>query len=141
MNNFNKSLFTGAVPTPQNVKPLGSIPQSSQCVSDTLIVSCALCRQIAECCVLQLTHIPKEKLTMATLEGFFSRYGSVRSVTLRHNNRDDCALVSFVDTAAVEAAMKSSQAILDNRFVRVCLFRSLRLTHASSLYADVGVRS
>ena len=62
---------------------------------------------------------------MATLEEFFSRYGSVRSVTLRYNNRDDCALVSFVDAAATEAAMKSSQAILDNRFVRVRLFAPL----------------
>ena len=56
---------------------------------------------------------------MATLEEFFSRYGNVRAVALRYKNRDDCALVSFVDAAAAEAAMKSPQAILDNRFIRV----------------------
>lgn len=144
-NHLRKLILTGIVPAPQDVKPLIPIPQSSQCVSDTLIVSYyTLHEQFAECRTLQLTHIPKEKLTMATLEEFFSRYGSVRSVTLRYNNRDDCALVSFVDAATTEVAMKSSQAILDNRFVRVRSFVSLSLSWMLRFplpYADVGVRS
>ena len=81
---------------------------------------------------------------MATLEEFFSHYGTVRAVVLRYKNRDDCALVSFVDTAAAEAVVKSPQAILDNRFVRVRPFAPRDVTDVMPLHracAGVDVRS
>lgn len=88
---------------------------------------------------MQLTQIPEEKNKIALLDEYFKNFGDVSNIKVRHNNRSDCALVTFTDANCAAAAMSNPAAILGNRFIRVHDLTLQR--YFNLLFADDLVRS
>lgn len=76
---------------------------------------------------MQLTQIPEEKNKIALLDEYFKNFGDVSNIKVRHNNRSDCALITFTDANCAAAVMSNPAAILGNRFIRVNYLNSTML--------------
>lgn len=68
---------------------------------------------------IYLTEIPPNENTVQKLCNYFSKFGNVLSVNVAHNGDNTAATVTFVNNKFANAALKCTDAVLNNRFIKV----------------------
>jgi RNA-binding protein 26 len=69
--------------------------------------------------MLAVRNIPAELNTITHLNGHFSRYGNLVNVQVQFEGDLGSALVTFSSTDEATAAFSSSEAVMNNRFIKV----------------------
>eukprot|EP00092_Neocalanus_flemingeri_P038304 GFUD01041698.1.p1 GENE.GFUD01041698.1~~GFUD01041698.1.p1 ORF type:complete len:849 (+),score=259.17 GFUD01041698.1:41-2587(+) len=69
--------------------------------------------------MLAVRNIPTELNTITHLNGHFSRYGNLVNVQVQFEGDSGSALVTFSETEEANAAFNTSEAVMNNRFIKV----------------------
>ncbi|ODN02593.1 RNA-binding protein 27 [Orchesella cincta] len=75
-------------------------------------------KQMGNCC-LEVRKIPQDLNKIEALINHFSRFGNVVSIQTNWDNDPEGALVTFSNQDEAHQAYRSSDAVLNNRFIRV----------------------
>lgn len=70
-------------------------------------------------CSLEVRKIPREQNTIMDLNSHFLRFGKIINIQINHDNDPEAALVTFSSPAEAQLAYRSTEAVLNNRFIRV----------------------
>ncbi|XP_018497370.1 zinc finger protein swm [Galendromus occidentalis] len=68
---------------------------------------------------LEVRKIPRAQNNIATLNEFFSKFGTVTNIQVNFQGCPESALVSFSNHGEANAAYRSPEAVLGNRFIRL----------------------
>jgi len=69
--------------------------------------------------MLAVRNIPAQLNTITHLNGHFSRYGNLVNVQVQFEGDPGSALVTFAENEEANAAFNSSEAVMNNRFIKV----------------------
>lgn len=69
---------------------------------------------------LVIYKIPPHLNTISCLNDHFSKFGTVVNVLTRYENNPESALVKFSNNFEATSAIRSTEAVLNNRFIKVC---------------------
>ncbi|CAL8104757.1 unnamed protein product [Orchesella dallaii] len=70
-------------------------------------------------CSLEVRKIPREQNTIMDLNSHFIRFGKIINIQINYDNDPEAALVTFSSPAEAQLAYRSTEAVLNNRFIRV----------------------
>ena len=70
-------------------------------------------------CALQVKKIPIESNNIMALNGHFCKFGKIINIQINFENDPEAALVTFSSPDEAFRAYKSTEAVLNNRFIRV----------------------
>ncbi|KAH7731112.1 cutaneous T-cell lymphoma tumor antigen se70-2 [Aphelenchoides avenae] len=70
-------------------------------------------------CSLQVRNIPPELNKIATIDDHFSKFGTITNLQLNFDGAPGTALVTFKNRHEAVAAIKSTEPIFNNRFIKV----------------------
>lgn len=70
-------------------------------------------------CILEVRRIPPSLNTMENLVSHFSKFGTIVNLQLCPNGDSEAALVTFDNPNEANKAYRSTEAVLNNRFIRV----------------------
>ncbi|KAI8507726.1 RNA-binding protein 26 [Branchiostoma belcheri] len=70
-------------------------------------------------CTLEIKKVPRDMNTVSKLSGYFERFGTVSNVQVCFDGDAESALVTFSSNAEARAAHQCTDAVLNNRFIRV----------------------
>lgn len=70
-------------------------------------------------CSLEVRKIPREQNTIMDLNSHFHRFGKIVNIQISFENDPEAALVTFSSPAEAQLAYRSTEAVLNNRFIRV----------------------
>uniref|UniRef100_A0A8C1IY67 RNA binding motif protein 26 n=1 Tax=Cyprinus carpio TaxID=7962 RepID=A0A8C1IY67_CYPCA len=68
---------------------------------------------------LAIRQIPPELNNISKLNEHFSKFGTIVNLQVAYNNNPDGALIQFASPEEAKRAMQSTEAVLNNRFIRV----------------------
>ncbi|XP_059427695.1 RNA-binding protein 26 isoform X1 [Carassius carassius] len=68
---------------------------------------------------LAIRQIPPELNNISKLNEHFSKFGTIVNLQVAYNNDPEGALIQFASPEAAKRAMQSTEAVLNNRFIRV----------------------
>uniref|UniRef100_A0A671K5R8 RNA-binding protein 26-like n=1 Tax=Sinocyclocheilus anshuiensis TaxID=1608454 RepID=A0A671K5R8_9TELE len=68
---------------------------------------------------LAIRQIPPELNNISKLNEHFSKFGTIVNLQVAYNNYPDGALIQFASPEEAKRAMQSTEAVLNNRFIRV----------------------
>ncbi|XP_019862843.1 PREDICTED: RNA-binding protein 27-like [Amphimedon queenslandica] len=66
-----------------------------------------------------LRKIPKDLNTITKLSGYFEKFGNIVNLQVRYENDPESAIVQFSSPSEAKAAHDCTEAVLNNRFIRV----------------------
>ncbi|XP_034535546.1 RNA-binding protein 26 isoform X2 [Notolabrus celidotus] len=72
---------------------------------------------------LLVRQIPAELNNISKLNEHFSKFGTIVNLQVAYNNDPEGALIQFASPDEAKRAMQSTEAVLNNRFIRVHWFR------------------
>ncbi|KAK0418673.1 hypothetical protein QR680_013703 [Steinernema hermaphroditum] len=70
-------------------------------------------------CSLVIRRIPEELNVLSKLNEYFSRFGNITNVQVKYQGHPETACITFATHEEANAAFISSEAVLNNRFIRV----------------------
>lgn len=70
-------------------------------------------------CTLELRKIPPGLNTIAHLNDHFAKFGTVVNIQVHHEGNPENALVTFNSHSEANAAYRSTEAVLNNRFIKL----------------------
>ncbi|KAK0418700.1 hypothetical protein QR680_013723 [Steinernema hermaphroditum] len=70
-------------------------------------------------CSLVIRRIPEELNVLSKLNEYFSRFGNITNVQVKYQGHPETACIAFATHEEAKAAFMSSDAVLNNRFIRV----------------------
>jgi RNA-binding protein 26 len=70
-------------------------------------------------CSLEVKRIPKEQNNISELNSHFVQFGKIINIQINFDNDPEAALITFSAPNEAYAAYKSTEAVLNNRFIRV----------------------
>lgn len=70
-------------------------------------------------CSLEVRKIPREQNTIMDLNSHFLRFGKIINIQINYDSDPEAALVTFSSPAEAQLAYRSTEAVLNNRFIRV----------------------
>jgi len=88
--------------------------------------------------MLAVRNIPGDLNTITHLNGHFSRYGSLVNIQVLFEGDPGSALITFSTTDEANAAFTTSEAVLNNRFIKVFWHRSEKGTVKDRLGQQQG---
>ena len=68
---------------------------------------------------LEIRKIPSHLNTIAHLNGHFSKFGTITNLKIDYDNDSEAALIQFSSNGEALAAYRSTEAVLNNRFIKV----------------------
>ncbi|KAG8184148.1 hypothetical protein JTE90_010190 [Oedothorax gibbosus] len=68
---------------------------------------------------LEIRKIPSKQNTIKNLYQHFSKHGNIINIEVSYDNDPEAAIVTFSTNSEATAAYRSTEAILDNRFIKV----------------------
>lgn len=68
---------------------------------------------------IYLVDIPAEQNSILKLYEYFSKFGKVSKVDVAHNGNPSAAKITFATNEEASAAFNSSEAVLNNRFIKM----------------------
>lgn len=82
---------------------------------------------------LAIRQIPPELNNISKLNEHFSKFGTIVNLQVAYNNDPEGALIQFASPEEARRAMQSTEAVLNNRFIRVHWHRedAVEHTHAT----------
>lgn len=86
---------------------------------------------------LFLTDIPSDQNTTINVLNHFSKFGKILQIEVPHNGDPQAAAVTFETSKAAEAAFTSSEALLNNRFIKVSRDKSAPVTTSTDQSIDL----
>jgi len=72
-------------------------------------------------CSLEVRKIPREQNSIMDLNSHFLRFGKIINIQINFDNDPEAALVTFSSPTEAQLAYRSTEAVLNNRFIRVFL--------------------
>uniref|UniRef100_A0A672MYQ5 RNA binding motif protein 26 n=1 Tax=Sinocyclocheilus grahami TaxID=75366 RepID=A0A672MYQ5_SINGR len=78
---------------------------------------------------LAIRQIPPELNNISKLNEHFSKFGTIVNLQVAYNNYPDGALIQFASPEEAKRAMQSTEAVLNNRFIRVHWHREDAVEH------------
>lgn len=70
-------------------------------------------------CSLEVKKIPREQNSIMALNGHFWKFGKIINIQINFEGDPEAALVTFATPEEAYAAYKSTEAVMQNRFIRV----------------------
>ncbi|XP_032788701.2 RNA-binding protein 26 [Daphnia magna] len=70
-------------------------------------------------CCLEVKKIPRGLNNISVLNNHFSKFGKIINLQVSYNGDSEGALVTFSSHAEAQAAYRSTEAVLNNRFIKV----------------------
>lgn len=70
-------------------------------------------------CSLEVRKIPREQNSIMDLNSHFLRFGKIINIQINYDSDPEAALVTFSSPAEAQLAYRSTEAVLNNRFIRV----------------------
>lgn len=70
-------------------------------------------------CSLEVKKIPREQNNIMDLNSHFQKFGKIVNIQIQYEGDPEAALVTFSMPAEAHAAYRSTEAVLNNRFIRV----------------------
>jgi RNA-binding protein 26 len=70
-------------------------------------------------CALEVKKIPREQNTILALNSHFQNFGKIINIQINFEGDLEAALVTFSSPTEAQAAYRSTEAVLNNRFIRV----------------------
>lgn len=70
-------------------------------------------------CSLELRKIPRGLNEISHLNDHFSKFGKITNIQIRYDNDPEAAIVTFSSHAEANVAYRSTEAVLNNRFIKV----------------------
>lgn len=70
-------------------------------------------------CSLELRKIPRGLNTIAHLNNHFSKFGKIINIQISYDSDPEAAIVTFSTHAEANVAYRSTEAVLNNRFIKV----------------------
>lgn len=70
-------------------------------------------------CSLELRKIPRGMNTIAHLNNHFSKFGKIINIQISYDGDPEAAIVTFSTHAEANVAYRSTEAVLNNRFIKV----------------------
>ncbi|XP_023231910.1 RNA-binding protein 26-like [Centruroides sculpturatus] len=70
-------------------------------------------------CILELRKVPRHLNSIAHLNSHFSKFGNIVNLQVCYDGDPEAALIQFNSHAEANAAYRSTEAVLNNRFVKV----------------------
>lgn len=92
-----------AVPPANNVMPMASKPG----------------RPDLDNCTLELKKIPPGLNTISHLNDHFAKFGTIVNIQVQNEGNPESALVTFASHSEANAAYRSTEAVLNNRFIKL----------------------
>lgn len=78
---------------------------------------------------LAIRQIPPELNNISKLNEHFSKFGTIVNLQVAYNNDPEGALIQFASPEEAKRAMQSTEAVLNNRFIRVHWHREDAMEH------------
>ncbi|XP_016123641.1 RNA-binding protein 26 [Sinocyclocheilus grahami] len=78
---------------------------------------------------LAIRQIPPELNNISKLNEHFSKFGTIVNLQVAYNNDPEGALIQFASPEEAKRAMQSTEAVLNNRFIRVHWHREDAVEH------------
>ncbi|KAK3864797.1 hypothetical protein Pcinc_029538 [Petrolisthes cinctipes] len=88
-------------------------------LSNSLPIGMKIGRPDQDSSTLELRKIPPGLNTIAHLNDHFSKFGTVVNIQVHHEGSPESALVTFSGHSEANAAYRSTEAVLNNRFIKV----------------------
>lgn len=70
-------------------------------------------------CSLELRKVPRGLNSIAHLNNHFSKFGKIINIQVNYENDPEAAIVTFSSHAEANVAYRSTEAVLNNRFIKV----------------------
>ena len=70
-------------------------------------------------CSLEVKKIPRELNNIMDLNSHFLRFGKIVNIQINFENDPEAALITFSSPLEANIAYRSTEAVLNNRFIRV----------------------
>ncbi|OXA53251.1 RNA-binding protein 26 [Folsomia candida] len=70
-------------------------------------------------CSLEVKKVPREHNNIMDLNSHFQKFGKIVNIQIQFESDPEAALVTFSAPAEAQAAYRSTEAVLNNRFIRV----------------------
>ncbi|XP_076337242.1 RNA-binding protein 26-like isoform X2 [Tachypleus tridentatus] len=74
---------------------------------------------VQERCTLEVRKVPRHLNTITQLNGHFSKFGNIVNLQVYYGGNPEAALVQFSSHAEANAAYRCTEAVLNNRFIKV----------------------
>lgn len=72
-----------------------------------------------ERCTLEVRRLPAHLNTIATLNDYFSKFGTIVNLQIKYENDPEAAVVQFASHAEAASAHRCPEAVLGNRFIKL----------------------
>jgi RNA-binding protein 26 len=70
-------------------------------------------------CSLEVKKVPREHNNIMDLNSHFQKFGKIVNIQIQFENDPEAALVTFSAPNEAQSAYRSTEAVLNNRFIRV----------------------
>lgn len=70
-------------------------------------------------CSLELRKVPRGMNSIAHLNNHFSKFGKIVNIQISYNDDAEAAIITFSTHAEANVAYRSTEAVLNNRFIKV----------------------
>lgn len=87
---------------------------------------------------LEVRKIPANLNTISNLNSHFSKFGTITNLKIGFDNDAEAALVEYSSNAEALAAYRSTEAVLNNRFIKVFWHNSSSNSHQNSNQNSIG---
>ncbi|KAH0549781.1 hypothetical protein KQX54_014028 [Cotesia glomerata] len=88
-------------------------------------------------CSLELKKVPRTLNNITQLNNHFSKFGKIVNIQVNFGGDPEAALVTFQLPSEAKAAYRSTEAVLNNRFIKVFWHSNINNTAASSAIENV----
>lgn len=72
-----------------------------------------------ERCTLEVRRLPAHLNTIASLNDYFSKFGTIVNLQIKYENDPEAAVVQFASHAEAASAHRCPEAVLGNRFIKL----------------------
>lgn len=72
-----------------------------------------------ERCTLEVRRLPSNLNTIASLNDYFSKFGTIVNLQIKYEGDPEAAVVQFASHAEAAAAHRCPEAVLGNRFIKL----------------------